>query len=56
MPDVRGVSVREALAKLEQAGYQVVFRGAGFVESQSPAPGTTASPGTRVHLNLKNLN
>ena len=56
VPDVRGVSVREALAKLEQAGYQVVFRGAGFVESQSPAPGTTASPGTRVHLNLKNLN
>lgn len=55
VPDVRGVSLREALARLESAGYAVSFEGLGYVDSQTPAPGTAASPGTRVTLTLKNL-
>lgn len=55
VPDVRGVSLREALTHLEEAGYAVAFEGVGFVDGQTPAPGTTASPGTTVHLSLKNL-
>lgn len=55
VPDVRGVSLREALTHLEEAGYAVAFDGVGFVDAQTPPPGTTASPGTTVHLALKNL-
>lgn len=53
IPDVKGVSFREALARLEEAGYAVVFSGTGYVDEQSPAAGTSASPGTRVHLTLR---
>ncbi|MBD5174602.1 MAG: transpeptidase family protein [Bacteroidales bacterium] len=53
VPDVRGVSIREALACLEGAGYAVNFTGVGYVESQVPAPGTAASPGTKVRLTLR---
>ncbi len=56
VPDVRGISFREALATLEGAGYSVDFEGLGFVDAQTPEAGTEASPGTRVHLTLKNLN
>ena len=55
VPDVRGVSLREAIAHLEESGYAVEFTGYGYVDSQTPDPGTSASPGTRVHLSLKNL-
>lgn len=54
VPDVCGVSMREALARLEGAGYAVAFSGTGFVASQSPAAGTQAVPGTRVTLTLTN--
>lgn len=55
IPDVRGVSLREALTHLEEAGYAVEFTGVGFVDEQTPPAGTTASPGTKVRLSLKNL-
>lgn len=55
VPDVRGVSLREALTHLEGAGYAVDFSGVGFVDEQTPPPGTSAPPGTCVHLRLKNL-
>lgn len=55
VPDVRGVSLREALTHLEEAGYAVEFTGVGFVDEQAPAAGTAASPGTKVRLSLKNL-
>lgn len=54
VPDVCGVSMREALARLEGAGYAVAFSGTGFVSAQSPAAGTPAVPGTRVTLTLTN--
>ncbi len=56
VPDVRGVSFREALTRLEEAGYAVEFTGAGYVEAQLPAAGTSAVPGTCVRLVLRNLN
>lgn len=55
VPDVCGVSMREALARLEGAGYAVAFSGTGFVATQSPAAGTEAVPGTRVTLTLTNV-
>ena len=55
VPDVRGVGLREALAILEEAGYEVDFRGIGYVESQAPAAGTKLSPGSKVQLNLRHL-
>lgn len=53
VPDVRGVSLREALSTLEAAGYSVGFSGVGYVASQCPAPGTPAGPGTNVILELR---
>ena len=56
VPDVRGIGLREALARLEGAGYSVDFSGIGYVESQQPEPGTKAGPRTKVKLNLRHLN
>lgn len=56
VPDVRGISIREAISRLEGAGYAVALDGTGYVFSQSPEPGTAASPGTRVSLRLQNSN
>ena len=53
VPDVKGVSLREALATLEAAGYAVSFKGVGYVYEQSPEAGTTAGPGSRVTLSLR---
>lgn len=53
IPDVRGVSLREAIATLESKDYSVSFKGVGYVYAQTPAPGTTAGPGTKVKLLLR---
>lgn len=53
VPDVKGVSLREALSRLEAKGYSVDFHGVGYVYEQTPAPGSPASPGTKVKLALK---
>lgn len=53
VPDVLGVSLREALATLEAAGYHVDFDGVGYVYQQTPGPGTRAPRGTKVTLNLR---
>jgi len=45
MPDVRGLSAREALRVLSDAGLSVRLKGSGFVNSQSPAPGEAIDPG-----------
>lgn len=52
VPSVRGLSVREAVARLENAGYNVELHGTGSVRSQSPAAGTKASKGAKVVINL----
>lgn len=53
VPDVKGVSLREALTTLEGAGYAVAFDGVGYVYAQSPEAGTSAGPGSRVNLYLR---
>lgn len=52
IPDVRRLNIREAIAMLEERGFDVDFSGSGYVASQTPSPGTVAAKGTRVHLNL----
>jgi len=53
VPDVRGVSLREAIERLESKGYAVDFNGVGYVYAQQPAPGDTLRAGSRVKLSLK---
>lgn len=52
VPDVRGLSVRDALRTLESAGYKVTIRGSGYVRQQTPAPGVRVRPSTPVILIL----
>ena len=42
VPNVKGLGLREAVALLEKADYEVSFEGHGVVASQTPTPGDTA--------------
>lgn len=53
VPDVRGMSPRQAIRRLEDAGYNVVLEGVGSVVGQVPAANSRATAGTRVRLVLK---
>lgn len=53
VPDVLGLGLRDALARLESAGYNVEFSGAGYVAGQMPTPGTKVAKGTKIKLKLK---
>ncbi len=53
VPDVRGMSPRQAVKRLEEAGFNVVIEGVGSVAGQIPAANTKATPGTRVRLMLR---
>lgn len=53
VPDVKGVSLREAVTTLEAAGYAVDFSGIGYVAEQQPEAGTKAVPGTKIRLALR---
>jgi cell division protein FtsI/penicillin-binding protein 2 len=52
IPDVSGLSARQALALFSNLGVSVRLQGAGFVTSQSPAPGAVIRPGDVVALQL----
>ena len=52
VPNVVGYGLRDAIAVLEQAGYNVTFRGAGYVAHQNPAAGKLEAKGTKVMLTL----
>ena len=52
VPDVRGLSVRDAIARLEKLGLSVRFNGMGRVTSQSIAPGAHYANGQCINLNL----
>lgn len=52
LPNVRGMSVGEAIRCLEKLGLKVTFRGSGIVESQSISPGTKVARGTSITLTL----
>ena len=53
VPDVRGLSLREAIADLEREGLNVRFSGVGYVAHQDMAPGSPFRKGQTVHLQLK---
>jgi cell division protein FtsI (penicillin-binding protein 3) len=53
MPDVRGLSARDALDVLYQAGLEVRIAGSGNVESQTPAAGALIEPGHWGALQLR---
>ena len=52
VPGLYGMGLREAVNTLERAGYEVAYRGSGYVRSQTPAAGEKASAGTKVTLQL----
>ncbi|MBI2461915.1 MAG: PASTA domain-containing protein [Candidatus Rokubacteria bacterium] len=52
MPDLRGRSLREALALLAVHDVQLRVAGKGFVVRQTPAPGEPITPGTLCRLEL----
>lgn len=54
VPDVVGLSVRNAVRRLEQSGYNVSVEGSGYVATQSPAAGTVLKEGQQVKLTLRN--
>jgi cell division protein FtsI (penicillin-binding protein 3) len=52
VPDVKGMTFRDAIYLLEKSGLQVGYHGKGRVADQSLSPGTRISKGTRIHLRL----
>ncbi|MCM1348067.1 MAG: transpeptidase family protein [Firmicutes bacterium] len=53
LPDVMGLSLRDALKVLEPSGYQVMVKGLGCVSGQVPAAGTPVKKGSTIYLTLK---
>ncbi|MDX9811901.1 MAG: penicillin-binding protein [Bacteroidales bacterium] len=52
VPDVRGMSLRDAIYLLENSGLRVLYKGRGKVLRQSPAHGARVSEGSVVSLDL----
>lgn len=55
VPDVRGLSAREATKRLANYGLSARIQGDGFVTVQNPAPGTPVDEGDVCHLTLTRL-
>ncbi len=55
MPDLRGLSYREALKVLSENGIGATLRGNGFVEKQDPPPGTLINSESRCFVFLSPL-
>jgi beta-lactam-binding protein with PASTA domain len=53
MPDVRGLSAREAVRVLSGAGLTVRLKGSGVVVTQTPAPGELIESGGWSALELR---
>jgi hypothetical protein len=56
MPDLHGLSAREALRTLAQIGLAARLTGNGFVVDQRPAPGVPLERGETCELTLNRLN
>ena len=52
VPDVRGMSLRDAVFLLENCGLHVRYNGKGRVKRQSPEHGARYSEGSVVALDL----
>lgn len=53
VPNVRGLSAREAISRMESAGLVVAIKGAGYVVRQSLAAGSPYRRGQQVTLDLQ---
>lgn len=53
VPNVRGLAVRDAIRRLEDAGLCVRFAGSGYVVGQSLAAGTKYARGQVINLTLR---
>lgn len=56
VPDVRGMSLRQAARVLHRAGFRVGVSGFGTVSEMSPPPGTARRPGSLVSLTARRSN
>ena len=56
VPDVRGMTVRQAVALLHAGGMRVELDGTGVVRSQQPYPGSSAPRSGVVHLQGREWN
>lgn len=54
VPNVVGMTIRDAMYLLEKQGMKVSFDGKGKVISQSFSPGTSFAKGNKIHLQLGN--
>lgn len=52
VPDVNGMTFRDAIYLLESAGLKVFYEGKGRVASQSLTPGTRISKGSKIFIRL----
>ena len=52
LPDLRGLSARDALRRLAKLGLSVRVEGSGVVVTQTPSPGTPLEPGVTCTLVL----
>ncbi len=52
IPDVRGMTMRDAIFLLENRGLQVSYQGSGRVNSQSQLPGEKVIKGSKISLQL----
>lgn len=52
VPDVQGMTLRDAIYVLEKNGLRVEFQGRGRVADQSLTPGTRISKGSRIYIRL----
>ncbi len=52
VPDVMGMTFRDAIYLLEKSGLRVFYEGKGRVAGQSLSPGTRISKGARINLRL----
>jgi cell division protein FtsI (penicillin-binding protein 3) len=52
VPDVMGMTYRDAIYLLEKSGLRVSFEGKGRVTQQSILPGSRISKGSRIYLRL----
>lgn len=53
VPEVQGLALREAIARLAEHGYGSLVEGGGTVVAQHPAPGTPLAPGEPCKLRLE---
>ena len=52
VPDVQGMTLRDAVYLLEKTGLRVIHQGKGRVSEQSLPPGTRISKGSQIHIRL----